>query len=355
MKRVAIIGTVGIPACYGGFETLAENLVRFCEKDVAYTVWCSSKAYPERLQQYNGAQLRYIPLKANGAQSPLFDLASMLGALRSCDTMLILGVSGCLFLPIIRVLFKKKIIVNIDGLEHRREKWGKLARKFLLASEKAAVRHADVVIADNKSIQDYVQLTYNQTAELIAYGGDGILCDVQPDQQQAILQQYGLESNGYAMALCRIEPENNCHLILEAFSHSESLPLLFIGNWGSSEYGRALKRQYGSSPKIQLLDAIYDKDVLYTLRSHTRCYIHGHSAGGTNPSLVEAMHFGRCILAYDCSYNRNSTFDKALYFKTAEELYALLQQKLPTGECLQGLAREHYTWEHIAHQYTQLF
>ena len=355
MKRVAIIGTVGIPACYGGFETLAENLVRFCDKDIAYTVWCSSKAYPERLQQYNGAQLRYLPFKANGAQSPLFDLASMLGALRNCDTMLILGVSGCLFLPLIRLLFKGKIVVNIDGLEHRREKWGNRARKFLLASEKAAVRNADVIIADNKSIQDYVHQTYKRQAELIAYGGDCILCDVNPNQQQAILQQYELESDGYAMALCRIEPENNCHMILEAFSHSDTVPLLFIGNWESSEYGRALKRQFSSSPRIKLLDAIYDKNVLYSLRSHAHCYIHGHSAGGTNPSLVEAMHFGRCILAYDCSYNRNSTFGEALYFRTAEELSALLRQKLPSGANLQQLAQEHYTWEHIARQYTQLF
>lgn len=355
MKRVAIIGTVGVPACYGGFETLAENLVSFCDKDTAYTVWCSSKAYPERLKQYKGAQLRYIPLKANGAQSTLFDFASMLGALRSCDTMLILGVSGCLFLPLIRLLFKGKIVVNIDGLEHRREKWGKLARKFLLASEKAAVRNADIIIADNKSIQEYVHQTYSRPAELIAYGGDGILCNVDAGRQAEILQQYGLETNGYAMALCRIEPENNCHMILEAFAHSEGIPLLFVGNWDSSEYGRALKRQYGSSPRIKLLNAIYDKQVLYTLRSQTCCYIHGHSAGGTNPSLVEAMHFGRSILAFDCNYNRNSTFGKALYFKNAEELSDLLQQSLPSGAILQQLAQEHYTWEHIAHQYTQLF
>ena len=125
MRRVAIIGTVGIPACYGGFETLAENLVGFRAEDISYTVWCSSKAYPERLQQYKGSRLRYLPLKANGAQSTLYDLAGMLKSLRDCDTMLILGVSGCLFLPLIRLLFRGKIIVNIDGLEHRREKWGK--------------------------------------------------------------------------------------------------------------------------------------------------------------------------------------------------------------------------------------
>lgn len=355
MKKVGIIGTVGVPACYGGFETLAENLVTYAGEDIRYIVWCSAKAYPEKQDSYRGAELRYLPLKANGAQSTPFDLLSMIKALWQVDIMLILGVSGCLFLPLIKLLFKGKIIVNIDGLEHRRAKWGKTAKKFLLTSEKMAVRFADAVVADNESIRQYVRDTYGKEAALIAYGGDHVLRDVPPQKQEEILKTYGLEQGGYVIALCRIEPENNCDIILDAFSREGSPRLLFIGNWTNSEYGRSLLARYGSSSQVILSPAVYDPDTVFTLRSNARAYIHGHSAGGTNPSLVEAMHIGRPVYAFDCSYNRNTTFGKAAYFSTADELAAELNQTAPSGEVLQEIARKQYTWEIVTRRYEQLY
>ncbi len=361
MKKIAIIGTQGVPAQYGGFETLVENLLGDnCPPNVEYTVFCSSKDYAEKLTEYKGAKLRYIPLRANGVQSIPYDMWSFAKAIgRGFDAVLVLGVSGCLALPLFRLFYRGKLIVNIDGLEHRRDKWGKGARKFLKASEAMAVRMANVVVADNKGIADYVKETYGMNPVVIAYGGDHVLREVPKDAQKTTLNGMGLKSGDYALSVCRIEPENNCHLTLEAFAAGDK-PLVFVGNWDRSAYGRELKEKYKDCPHLHICAPIYDLDTLYTLRRHCSAYIHGHSAGGTNPSLVEAMHFGMPIFCYDVVYNRESTGNKAHYFSSAADLQQILQTTTPeelrhNAAAMLSLAQKEYTWEHIAKQYVELY
>lgn len=355
MKRVAIIGTVGVPASYGGFETLVENLIsKNASNNVEYLVYCSGKSYKERLVSYKGAHLDYISLKANGFQSTLYDIYSMIKTTNKYDVALVLGVSGCIFLPFFRFWFKKKLIVNIDGLEHQREKWGKFARWFLRKSEAMAVRYADVIISDNKGIQDYVTETYHKDSVLIAYGGDHVERTVSEERTEEILKQYGVEKGNYAISVCRIEPENNCHVILDAFSKTDK-KLIYIGNWERSEYGKALKEKYSGCSNINIHGPEYDLDTLYALRSNAEMYIHGHSAGGTNPSLVEAMFFGKPILAYDVVYNRATTDEQAYYFKDANELEGLLSKQDLNGEAMNRIAQEKYTWRKIASQYEVLY
>lgn len=356
MKKIAIVGIQGVPAKYGGFESLVENIIGDnCPRDVHYTVFCSRKDYAKRLAEYKDATLKYIPLHANGVQSIPYDMVGLMRSICGYDAIVVLGVSGCLFLPIFRLLCRKKLIVNIDGLEHRRAKWGKMARWVLRKSEAMAVRLADVVIADNKGIQDYVWETYHRKAELIAYGGDHVLRDVPMETQLEVLQRYGAKDNDYAITVCRIEPENNSRMILEAFARS-GRNLVFIGNWERSEYGRMLKTEFDKRENIHCVDAVYDLDTLYALRSRCRCYIHGHSAGGTNPSLVEAMFFGRPILAFDVVYNRETTNNEAYYFSSRDELVELLSlPDFKSGEPLREYARQHYTWKHIAEQYEHLY
>ena len=355
MKRVAIIGTQGVPAQYGGFESLVENIIgKNCSSDIAYTVFCSGLDKDSRLKTYKGCRLKYVPLHANGMQSVPYDMLSMLCALKGYDTLLILGTSGCLLLPLLKALTKAKIIVNIDGLEHRREKWGKFARWILRHSEQAAVKNADVVVADNKGISDYVSETYGKPSVVIAYGGDNAVREVEQERQEEILRHFGVEHDNYAVTVCRIEPENNTHIVLEAFRHT-GWPLVYIGNWDHSAYGRALKKEYIHAANIRLVDSIYDLDVLYALRRNAHCYIHGHSAGGTNPSLVEAMSIGCRVLAYDVVYNRETTYGKALYFTDAESLIALLDTDWGDYSELREIACKHYTWATIAKQYEQLY
>lgn len=360
-KRVAIIGTQGVPAQYGGFETLVENMIgENASPEVEYTVLCSSWDYKERLQEYKGAKLEYVPLHANGVQSIPYDMLSLLRVLgRGYDVVLVLGVSGCVVLPIFRWLYRGRLVVNIDGLEHRREKWGRLAKWFLRLSEACAVRAADVVVADNKGIADYVTETYGSESVTIAYGGDHAVREVPQERQLEMLAARGLTPGGYALSLCRIEPENNCHVILEA-ARLSGQQLVFVGNWNRSDYGRNLRMQYADCPNICTVDAVYELDELYTLRRNCRVYIHGHSAGGTNPSLVEAMHCEVPILAFDVVYNRETTGHQAHYWGSAEELAHALQNTQAdalsaNAAAMKQLAHQHYCWQTIARRYESTY
>lgn len=357
MKRVAIIGTQGVPAQYGGFESLAENLIgALRSRKVEYTVYCSGKAYDKKLDCYKGAKLEYVNFEANGAQSIIYDIISLIRASRKHNIILVLGVSGCCILPLYRLFArKKKLIINIDGLEHRRDKWGKWAKKFLKFSEKMAIKYADTIITDNKGIQDYVTEEYGKESVLIAYGGDHALSNTMTTEEQlSILEKYNLISKDYAITVCRIEPENNCHITLDAFSQTNQR-LVFIGNWDKSEYGKSLKDKYSKFENITILNPIYDIDTLFALRKNANMYIHGHSAGGTNPSLVEAMFFEIPIVAYSVVYNIETTFNKASYFKNAKELKTIIQNRsIDIGQQakeMRMIADSQYTWQTIVSQY----
>ncbi|MBC8796419.1 DUF1972 domain-containing protein [Shewanella algae] len=350
MTKVVVVGTVGIPACYGGFESLVENLTRYSHDSIQYDIFCSSKSYSEKLSHYNGARLTYVPLSANGVQSILYDIISLIKCIfKKPDVTLILGVSGCLFLPIYRLLSSSKVVTNIDGLEWKRDKWGKWAKKFLKLSEFMAVKYSDVVITDNKAIGDYVDAEYSKQNVVIAYGGD-----------HAIIE--GLEAGpekDYYLSLCRIEPENNVEMILQAFAESEQ-KLKFIGNWNSSEFGRDLKYRFSGKPNIDIVDPIYDVNQLFKLRSECKGYVHGHSAGGTNPSLVEAMHFEKPIFAFDCNFNRYSTENKALYFNSPNELIEIItcttnEDMATISRNMKLIAEERYTWKVINQMYEKTY
>lgn len=356
--RVSVIGTAGVPACYGGFESLVDNLLDWTPPDVAYTVFCPAKKYKTHLESYKGAQLVYLDRDANGAESILYDFDGMRRSL-GADVMLILGVSGCLFLPYIRRRFKGKIITNIDGLEWKRDKWNWFARRLLKFSERMAVRCSDVIIGDNRGITDYVASEYRAAAkkrvELIAYGGDHAakVCD------GSLYESYPFCKKPYAVTVCRIEPENNIHVILEAFSHLPGRQLVAVGNWQNSAYGRKLKEAFSVFGNLHLLEPVYEPHTVNWLRSNAALYVHGHSAGGTNPSLVEAMNLALPVLAFDCVYNRATTEDKAFYWKTADDIARIIIEEsehfpeiaaamAETGERL-------YTWERIAGQYNALY
>ena len=352
--NISIIGTVGVPACYGGFESLVENLLDYTPENVQYTVFCTSKKYPERLENYKGAKLVYFDLDANGMGSIMYDFKSMKMSL-DADIMLILGVSGCMFLPYIRRKFKGKIITNIDGLEWKRDKWNPLAKWLLHYSEKQAVKYSDIVIGDNKGITDYVKNAYKKEAVLIAYGGDHVTKVI----DDSMYEKYPFMRNPYAVTVCRIEPENNVHKIIEAFSRMPEKQLVIVGNWKNSEYGSNLKEKYSSYSNIHLLDPIYESHEINWIRSNASIYVHGHSAGGTNPSLVEAMNFDLPILAFDCVYNRATTQDECLYWKTEKDIVELAnnsESKLnDIAFKMKEIGTKEYAWKKIAKKYNHLF
>ena len=356
-KKIAIIGTVGIPAKYGGFETLAEYLTRNLGTEYNITVYCSLRNYNIKQDKHNNAKLSYINLKANGIQSIPYDIISIFKSLKDSDVLLILGVSGCLVLPIVKLISKNKILVNIDGLEWKRAKWGKFAKFFLKLSEKIAVKYADEIITDNKVITNYVETEYGASSHLIAYGADHVTNESFDDE---LIEKYPFVRSDYTFKVCRIEPENNIHIILDAFSRLKDKSIVVVGNWENSEYGKQLKKKHKKAKNIFLLDPIYNQKILNQLRSNCSIYIHGHSAGGTNPSLVEAMQLGLPVFAYGIQYNRETTRNKAAYFDNTDELVSLLNninnnELSLISENMKFIAKEIYTWEYISQKYSDLF
>ncbi|PCK33627.1 DUF1972 domain-containing protein [Pseudoalteromonas piscicida] len=346
--KVSIIGTVGVPACYGGFESLVENLL---PSEKFQLVYCSAKAYDKQVESYQGATLKYWNIGANGISSIPYDILSIFHTVfKTKNDLLILGVSGALALPFVRLFTKRKVITNIDGLEWKRDKWNWAAKAFLKLSERLAVRFSDTVVADNAGIAEYVEAEYGVKSTVIAYGGDHALgCSKEELKEE--------NNNSYALALCRIEPENNCHVILDAFSKMPNKKIKFIGNWDNSEYGLNLKREYSNFNNIELIDPIYNIEELYKYRSSASVYIHGHSAGGTNPSLVEMMFFNLPIVCFDCVYNRATTEEQADFFSSSKQLVELFEKKeiRECGEALMEIAHRRYTWKVVKNQYEVLF
>ena len=344
--KVSIIGTVGVPAAYGGFETLAEELTTsLSHRD--FLVFCERSAYTKRPRKWKNCRLIYLPIPANGFSSIIYDALSLLiSNVKGVRIHIVLGVSGCIFLPLFKRLFPgSKYIVNVDGIESRRAKWSKLAKAFLEFSEGIAVKNADVVVTDNKAIAEYVERKFDVKSETVAYGAK-YFCDPKEKLNNDKIR---------AMALCRIEPENNVHLILEAFKRV-NVPLTFIGNWNYSSYGRNLRQQYAKINNITLLDPIYDIEIIKKIRHDHAIYIHGHSVGGTNPSLVEAMAAGHLCICFDCVFNRFSTEDNALFFSSTQDLVAILNSiKIDTSISSKSykIAVEKYTWKIISEQYEQ--
>lgn len=350
VKKVSVLGTVGIPACYGGFESLVQNLVDYQSEHVEYHVFCSSLVYNEKRYNYKNAKLIFLPIKANGISSIPYDILSLfINLWRRPDVTLILGVSGCFFLPIYRLFSSSRIVTNIDGLEWRRDKWGYFAKAFLKFSERLAVSFSDVIVSDNQAIADYVHTEYGVESKVIAYGGDhALLAD----------QVIPLVKANYFLALCRIEPENNVLMILEAFANSQQ-QLRFVGNWDASAYGRELKLRFTKYRNIEIIDPVYDVETLFELRSQCKGYVHGHSAGGTNPSLVEAMQFGMPIYAFDCTFNRYTTDNSAYYFDSEIALRQLIEDSdesvVSSGLKMKDIAIDKYQWNGVVDKYETLF
>jgi glycosyltransferase involved in cell wall biosynthesis len=363
---LSIVGTVGLPAAYGGFETLAEQLTLRLSAQRAIQVFCTGKRQPDKLsrpQTASGAALTYVEWDANGWQSMPYDFISLWRAARQTKTILVLGVSGCLLLPIIRLLWPQtRIVTNVDGLEWRRQKWGPFARFVLKASEWSAATFSHAIVADNQGIREHITKTYKQESILIAYGGD---------QAGQLVQTLNVKSNitsasdtefvsgSYFFSVCRIEPENHIAEILSAFEQTPEAKLVLVGNWNVSDYAKQLRNRYSGAANMELKDPIYDQERLYALRTQAKAYLHGHSAGGTNPSLVEAMHAGMPVIAYDVDYNRHTTHNEAIYWLDAATLAVRICNTTDAeldeiAQHMTAIARQHYTWSVVTQQYEDI-
>jgi glycosyltransferase involved in cell wall biosynthesis len=357
--RIAIVGTVGLPPRYGGFETLAAALAVAAEErwlTGRLAVTCSAPRTPRpRPQTWAGATLAYRPFDANGPGSIAHDIAALLWAWRDGrEAVLLLGVSGAPALPLLRRLSSMRVIVHVDGIEWQRPKWRGLARAYLKWAEGLAVRWADAVISDNPAITAHLRARYGRDPVEIAYGAMPVL-----PAHPAAIDDLGLPAH-YALAIARIEPENSIEMLLTAYAELQDRPLAVFGNWEASSYGRDLKARFGARPNLLLRAAEYDPNRLAAIRARATLYVHGHRAGGTNPSLLEMMPYAIPILAYDCAFNRASTDGKAGFFDSAEGLRAGVARYDDTaagrrmGADLADLAATRYRWDEVTAAYFDL-
>lgn len=353
-KAIPLVGTVGVPARYGGFETLAEQLCRHvCASDVPFIVYCERSAYgeDERGADFAGHQRIFLPLRANGVASMFHDALALIDAVfrRNAEQVFIFGYSGAWILPVLKLVRPRvRYIVNVDGMEWRRDKFSTPARLLLKTLEWCAARTASVVIADNDALADLFRERYRSEPVVIAYGGDHtVLAAGAPAVPDTAPQ-------GHYLAIARIEPENNTETIIQGCIAAK-VPLVFIGNWKANAYGLALRERYGDAPNITLLDPIYDQVDLAPWRAGAIGYIHGHSVGGTNPSLVEALFHTRRLVSFDCAFNRATLSGAGGYFTDADDLAALLRDGLPpTDDDELATLRATYRWEAIAARYLSL-
>jgi glycosyltransferase involved in cell wall biosynthesis len=355
-KKIAIIGTNGIPANYGGFETLVEYLAEYLSDDFNITVYCSSKFQDNKLNSYKGVELRYINLNANGWQSVFFDFFSLLCSYKKFDKVLILGCSGSIFQPFFRS-YKQKFIMNLGGLDWRRSKWNYLTRKYLKLSEKLAIKYSGKIISDNQGIKEYIYDEYGVDSSVIAYGGDQVF-KVKPTQKD--FNKYSFLEKRYAFTVARIQPDNNIEMLCNSFGESSLFPLVIIGNWHNSLYGQEIKKTYDSKPNLILLDAIYDQRELNLIRSNCFIYLHGHSAGGTNPALVEAMSLGLPIFAFDNNFNKYTTDNQATYFSSCQNLQDNLlnisiEALKKNASDMNSIAKSKYSWKEVSKKYAYIF
>lgn len=356
--RIAVIGTDGMPARYGGFETCVEQLApRLARRGHAVQVFGSSVGRATRAADQAGLTHRYLPLRANGLWSVPYDLLNFLLCWRRSDALLVMGVSGGIFMPWLRRLAgRRRIIVNVDGLETRRDKWTGFKRWFLARSEALAVRHAHVVVSDNQAIAEMVQARYGRASTVIAYGCDHVQQLPAAEAQALVGERFGLAPGGYLLTVARIEPENQIAEMLQAFLASPQRLYVVVGNFGGTPLGRELQARYQDEPRIRFIDSLFDPRALAALRACCLLYLHGHSVGGTNPSLVEMLPYGRPLLAFDCSFNRHTLAGECGYFADVPSLMAQLQQPalqawVPGPQLVQS---GRYRWEAIADAYEAL-
>lgn len=358
MRTIAIIGTNGLPAKYGGFETLCNYLVdNFDKNTYKILVYCSKTPKKNRLKSYNGAKLIYFPLKANGWQSMLYDFVTIIHAFFKANDLIILGFSGAFAFPINK-LFKKNIIFNIGGIEWKKVRGSKITSKFevLLKKymEQLCVYNSNTVIIDNLAFKDYIINRYGKEPVLAEYGGDhakkiGITNE--------LLLKYPFLDSKYTVSVSRAQEDMNIHVLIDAFKEVPEKKIVIVSNWHISDYGKELyENNLDKYENIILLKAVYDETELNAIRSNAQLYIHCHSLCGTAPSLVEAMCMELPVVSFDVPTNRETTENKSMYFDSSAQLRDIL--KSLNEQTLHQLKNEmteisqrRYTWKRVSSIY----
>tara|TARA_Y100001935_G_scaffold1636_1_gene1473 strand:+ start:7437 stop:8549 length:1113 start_codon:yes stop_codon:yes gene_type:complete len=321
--KIGILGTRGIPNKYGGFEQFAQYLSEsLVQNNFDVTVYnphfhTQTKSIPKEIKIIH----KWCPEKYFGAASHIiYDFLCLKDALKKdLDIVLELGYQSSSLSLFFVKKGSSKIIFNMDGMEWKRQKWSYTIKAFTKWAEKMAVMKADYLIADNDGIKKYIKNYYNKDSIMIPYGST-----IFTNPKEDLIKKYNLIKKKYFLIISRIEPENNIEMILDGYVKSESLnKMIIVGNY-NNKYGKFLLNKYKNYDKIFFLNGIYDMNIINNLRYFSKYYFHGHSVGGTNPSLLEAMACKVFIISHNNIFNKNVLGKDAYYFKTVEDVSSLL-------------------------------
>lgn len=359
MKHLRILGTRGVPAAHGGFETFAERLALYLvARGWRVTVYCQETGRgPWVEDQWQGVDRIRIPVAREGsAASVVFDWHATRHAAARDGLCLTLGYNTALFCLFLQRAGRTNLI-NMDGIEWQRAKWGAAAKAWFRLNEWAGCKLGDHLIADHPAIARHLgHQAPMEHISTIAYGADRL-----QGLDPAALSGLGLQPGRYFSLIARPEPENSLLEVVQAYSRRPRGALLAVlGNYKDDHAYHRLVRQ-AAGPEVRFLGAIYDKTLVATLREHSLAYIHGHQVGGTNPSLVEALGAGNAVLAHDNRFNRWVAGEAALYFDGADacaDCLDLLQDDPARLHALRLAAQSRhagaFTWTQILGEYEAL-
>jgi glycosyltransferase involved in cell wall biosynthesis len=355
--KIGILGSRGIPNAYGGFEEFTQHLAEGLVKKGHEVFVYNSSLHPYKEKTWHGVNIIHCSDwedKLEAAGQFIYDFNCINDARkRNYDVLLQLGYTSN---SIWHWRWPKKSInlVNMDGLEWKRTQYSKLTRRFIKQAEAWAAKYADHLIADSPGIQAHLLETYNKQSTFIPYASE-----IFNEADISVLKKFNLGPQNYYLLIARMEPENNIKMIIRGYLHSgQDLPLIIIGSI-KKKFGKQWAKKY-SSGKIRFLDAIYDKPILNNLRYYSKIYFHGHSAGGTNPSLLEAMACSCNIAAHDNVFNKAILGNDAHYFSNSDQVATLINlpgdEKQEAGRIQNNVEkiRSVYNWEKIITGYEKL-
>lgn len=355
--KIAILGTRGIPAEYGGFETFAEHLsVGLVQRGHEVTVFC--ELGDQRPSQFKGVRLKYVKTRKVGPLTTLlFDVTCLWQSRSAFDVVYMLGYGASALCWLPRV-FGAQVWINMDGLEWARAKWSRVARLYLRCAEAIAMMTPNRIIADAASIKANLQSRYRKLpiCDVIPYG-----CDIVSTARAEELSSFGLTPGSYYLAVCRFEPENHVREIVEGFMQSKSNDrLVLVGDHKRPTSYIETLTDY-KDERILFVGPVYEPKKIQALRCYCRAYIHGHSVGGTNPSLLEAMGCGNLVIAHDNVFNREVLANAAFFFSTPDQISKAihtietgLAETIEMQQQVLERVRSFYTWEGVLDSYCNL-
>ena len=378
MKHVFIVGSRGYHVNYGGWETFTSNLVDHYDDDTIFHVGMITddkglkSAHPS-----SNVYVDPIYVKENGSiKMFIYSVKSFKFYLKYIEDnnilnayIYVLGLKLFNYLGLLKKKIRKmgiKIIVNPDGLEWMRSKWNYPIKKFFLVSERLMLKNANTIVCDGLGIKKYVDEKYtnlSKRTKYIAYGFDDI--DISKADYKKVLSEFNLNKNDYLLMVGRCVPENNYEMVIKGFMNSNiNKKLVIITNLSSSNYFSELKNKtcFDQDDRIIFIDGVYDKEKLCIIRKYAYLYIHGHSVGGTNPSLIEALSLTDLNILYDVCFNKDIGLDTCLYFDSSESLTSLFNNKKKLdnskkelGPLAKKRVYDNFTWKIIVDKYKDIF